>query len=131
MLSLTRRRFLTVFALFCCALFSLTGVGTIVMAGWAPSPSNIKKAPDRLAASTSARRTTGKAEAWCGTPPANWQPSAPLVLPPHELPVTVPISIMNFAFNPSDVTINVGDTVTWTNNDPVTHTTTSDSLVWV
>jgi hypothetical protein len=52
------------------------------------------------------------------------------VLPPHEFPITVPVSIVNFAFVPEDVTINVGDTVMWTNNDPFAHTTTSDSGVW-
>lgn len=34
------------------------------------------------------------------------------------------VSIANFAFNPADVTIKVGDTVTWTNNDSVAHTVT-------
>jgi len=34
------------------------------------------------------------------------------------------VSIANFAFNPADVTIKVGDTMTWTNNDSVPHTVT-------
>ena len=38
---------------------------------------------------------------------------------------TVAGSIVSFAFNPNTITINVGDTVRWTNNDPVDHTTTS------
>jgi plastocyanin len=38
---------------------------------------------------------------------------------------TVAGSIVSFAFNPNPITINVGDTVRWTNNDPVDHTTTS------
>jgi plastocyanin len=32
------------------------------------------------------------------------------------------INIQNFAFNPQNVTINTGDSVTWTNNDPVIYT---------
>ncbi len=32
------------------------------------------------------------------------------------------ISIKDFAFSPSDITIKVGDTVVWTNNDAVSHT---------
>jgi plastocyanin len=38
---------------------------------------------------------------------------------------TVAGSIVAFAFNPNPININVGDTVRWTNNDPVDHTTTS------
>jgi len=42
-------------------------------------------------------------------------------------PQTYDISIKNLAFNPSMLTINVGDTVVWTNEDGATHTVTSDS----
>jgi plastocyanin len=37
------------------------------------------------------------------------------------------VSIQGFAFNPSSITVSVGTTVTWTNNDSVTHTVTSDT----
>lgn len=38
------------------------------------------------------------------------------------------VSISGLAYNPASVTINVGDSVTWTNNDAgVPHTVTSDS----
>jgi plastocyanin len=36
------------------------------------------------------------------------------------------VSIAGVAFNPSSVTIDVGDTVTWTNNDGLPHTVTAD-----
>ena len=36
------------------------------------------------------------------------------------------ITIENFAFNPSDLTISAGTTVTWTNNQNVQHTVTFD-----
>jgi len=43
----------------------------------------------------------------------------------------VAVSIEDFAFGPAGLTINVGDTVTWTNNEEgVPHTTTSDDGVW-
>ena len=42
-----------------------------------------------------------------------------------QTPKTVTNSIVSFAFNPNPISINVGDTVRWTNNDPVDHTTTS------
>ena len=40
---------------------------------------------------------------------------------------TIEISIMDYSFNPGELTINVGDTVIWTNKDFVKHTVTSDS----
>lgn len=40
---------------------------------------------------------------------------------------TVDVSISGFAYVPSSVTVNVGDTVRWTQNDTAPHTVTSDS----
>lgn len=37
------------------------------------------------------------------------------------------VSIANFAFSPASVNVNVGDTVTWTNQDSSAHTVTSDT----
>ena len=39
---------------------------------------------------------------------------------------TTSVSISNFAFSPSSIQVSVGDTVTWTNNQNVNHTVTSD-----
>lgn len=44
-----------------------------------------------------------------------------------SVPQTSAVTIQNFAFNPSSLTIKVGTTVTWTNQDSSTHTITSDS----
>jgi plastocyanin len=41
-----------------------------------------------------------------------------------------PVVIAGFSFSPTPLTINVGDTVTWTNSDTSAHTTTSDTGVW-
>lgn len=38
----------------------------------------------------------------------------------------VAVSIANFAYDPTPVTVAVGDTVTWTNNDGVPHTVTAN-----
>jgi plastocyanin len=43
------------------------------------------------------------------------------VIPPAYAPTTS-INIQNFAFNPLNVTIQAGDSVIWTNNDPVIYT---------
>src|SRR5947209_7178051 len=40
---------------------------------------------------------------------------------------TVSITIQNFAFQPPTMTIPVGTTVTWTNMDSASHTSTSDA----
>jgi plastocyanin len=37
------------------------------------------------------------------------------------------VSIVNFAFNPKSVTVKAGQTVAFTNNDSVTHTSTSSA----
>lgn len=40
------------------------------------------------------------------------------------------VVITGFAFSPGSITVAKGTTVTWTNNDGVVHTSTSDSGVW-
>jgi YVTN family beta-propeller protein len=40
------------------------------------------------------------------------------------------VSIAKFAFAPATITIKAGQSVTWTNADPVDHTATSDDGVW-
>ncbi len=40
---------------------------------------------------------------------------------------SVAVTIQNFAFSPSTITVSVGTTVVWTNQDPIGHTVTSDS----
>lgn len=42
-------------------------------------------------------------------------------------PVEEAVSIDNLAFSPSTVTISVGDSVVWTNNDNTSHTVSSDT----
>ena len=37
-----------------------------------------------------------------------------------------PVTIENFAFDPADLTVSVGDTVTWSNKDSAAHTATAD-----
>ena len=44
--------------------------------------------------------------------------------PRAEAASTVTVEISNFAFQPASVTIQVGDTVTWTNLDSAAHTAT-------
>jgi YVTN family beta-propeller protein len=63
---------------------------------------------------------------------------APQATPPAEATTTAPgpsqgtpgVGIREFAFGPATVTIAAGQSLTWTNMDPVQHTTTSDSPNW-
>jgi len=49
-------------------------------------------------------------------------------LPVHGASTSV--SIVDFSFNPSTVTINVNDSVVWNWVGPTTHTSTSDTSLW-
>jgi plastocyanin/phosphatidylethanolamine-binding protein (PEBP) family uncharacterized protein len=51
---------------------------------------------------------------------------------PTVTPTPAPnqVSILNFAFVPSTITISVGQSVTWVNNDSAPHTSTSDGGLW-
>ena len=40
------------------------------------------------------------------------------------------VKIDNFTFNPQQVTIKAGDTVTWINHDDIPHTVTSKTLLF-
>lgn len=46
---------------------------------------------------------------------------------PRVRAATAQDTIKNFAFSPNPITIQVGDTVTWTNQDSAPHTATSDT----
>lgn len=53
--------------------------------------------------------------------------SAPATSTPPAQPQPAAATIQNMAFSPTPLTIKKGATVTWTNNDPMAHTATSDS----
>jgi len=64
---------------------------------------------------------TGGAKATPTTAPA---------VQPTSISSEIKIVIANFAFDPATVTVPVGTTVQWTNNDSPTHTITSDAGDW-
>lgn len=61
------------------------------------------------------------------TPVANTPTEQTTNVPVSPAPAAVSVSIKNFAFSPAALNIKAGTTVTWTNNDSVAHTVTSDS----
>ncbi|HTH01838.1 MAG TPA: cupredoxin domain-containing protein [Vicinamibacterales bacterium] len=53
--------------------------------------------------------------------------------PAGSTPITIPTgasTLGNRAFNPAELDVAVGTTVTWTNTDSTAHTTTSDGAGW-
>jgi plastocyanin len=42
----------------------------------------------------------------------------------------IEVKIDNFTFNPQQITVNAGDTVTWVNHDDIPHTVTSKTQVF-
>jgi LPXTG-motif cell wall-anchored protein len=67
-------------------------------------------------------------------PPTATKAAKPAPAPkPHASPAPVAraaasggVSIQGFAFHPGSMTVNVGDSVTWTNQDSVAHTATAN-----
>src|SRR3989344_108570 len=57
--------------------------------------------------------------------PSNNPP--PATNPPITAGETYQVKISGYSFTPKNITVNVGDTVVWTNNDAVTHTVDSSS----
>src|SRR5712691_13496753 len=53
-----------------------------------------------------------------------------LALPLVAFAATSAVTIQNSAFAPPTITVRVGDTVTWTNRDAFSHTSTSDTGAW-
>ena len=49
---------------------------------------------------------------------------------PQALAATVGVSITRAGFVPQTVNVRVGDTVTWTNNDTITHQVVSTQCDW-
>ena len=45
--------------------------------------------------------------------------------PPARAQDAAEVQVVDFAFEPANVTVSVGATVTWTNGDDITHTVTS------
>jgi predicted lipoprotein with Yx(FWY)xxD motif/plastocyanin len=62
--------------------------------------------------------------------PTPTPPPPPTTSPTPAAPAPVAINIKGFAFTPSSVTVKVGTTVTWTNQDGTDHTVSSDTSVF-
>ena len=66
----------------------------------------------------------GLSNAGLGVRPARVAASA------RPIPATMEVAIDNFTFGPTDLTVAVGTTVTWTNRDDIPHTVVSTDKVF-
>jgi plastocyanin len=70
----------------------------------------------------------------CGGGYSSTTPTTPTPAPgTGSTPVSIPVNAQTLgasAFNPSPLTIPVGATVRWTNNDTIAHDATSNTNVW-
>jgi plastocyanin len=67
----------------------------------------------------------------CGS--SNSSPSMPTSPSGSATPVSIPRGadvLTSTAYNPNPVSVTVGTTVTWTNNDTTAHTATGDDGTW-
>jgi len=65
----------------------------------------------------------------CGQP-GGYSSDTPAAPGPGGQSTADAVEISNFAFSPNSLTVPAGTTVTWTNKDGITHTSTSDQAVW-
>jgi YVTN family beta-propeller protein len=70
------------------------------------------------------------APAAAGRPTPPPQAPAPAAAASSQSQTQSDVSISKFAFMPASVTISAGQSVTWTNMDPLTHTVTADDKSW-
>jgi YVTN family beta-propeller protein len=91
----------------------------------------VGNAPRKIVVQSGAVPVSGGTQA---APPA---PARPTPAPQAPAPVAAApqgqaaaISIAGFAFVPATITISAGQSITWTNADPVDHTATSDDKIW-
>jgi plastocyanin len=61
--------------------------------------------------------------AGCSSP----APAAPAAATPAPSGGANAVTIASFAFSPNELTVKTGSTVTWTNNDPASHTIVADT----
>ena len=58
----------------------------------------------------------------------NNQPAVPANNTTNTAPQNLNVTIQNFSFSPAILSVKAGDTVTWTNQDPMQHTVTGNGF---
>jgi plastocyanin len=99
--------------------------GTSVPTPPTPTPTAPPAQTPTATPTTTPTRTPTATPATTATPAPTATPTPTLAAPPSPA-----VSIVNFAFQPSDITVRVGETVRWANEGSSSHTTTSDTGTW-
>ena len=76
---------------------------------------------------------TGACGGYSGSAPSPVPSPSPGPTGAPSMSVSIPAgaeTLGNRAFNPDELSVPVGSTVTWTNTDSVAHTSTSDTRTW-
>lgn len=94
---------------------NMRGTITVVAAGTTPPPATQPPATQPPATQPPATQ-----------PPATQPPATTPPAPGAPAITNASVTIANNTFSPASVTVNVGSTVSWANNDTVTHTITAD-----
>jgi plastocyanin len=97
---------------------------------YGPSPTPAQTTPVPTTLATSAQTTVGTT-ATTVTSTATQTTPAPTPVQTPAPPVFVAVTIQNFAFSPASVTVPVGSTVTWTNQDAAAHQIASDTQAFM
>ena len=128
-----RKRFIyPMIILITMAIFSLTGYGIALATQSALLPSLyipliLQQAGNPIVeTSTPTATATGTASTptQTGTPTQTQTPTSTVSVGPGK------VLIVDFAFQPAEITIHVGETVEWENTGQINHTATSNTGVW-
>jgi YVTN family beta-propeller protein len=92
------------------------------------APRKLVMQPGPAAQPVMAQPSAGQPEAT--QPAASASAPAPAAQAAAAATNAASVSITKFAFSPPSITVAAGQPVTWTNADPVAHTTTSDDKLW-
>ena len=85
-------------------------------------------APRKIVVQPGVVPSSGLTDPQPASTPAAPRPGPATVAPQGE--PSLSIGIASFAFAPASLTVRAGQSVTWSNTDPIAHTTTSDDGVW-
>jgi plastocyanin len=106
-------------------------IGVMLFAGCASNPpattTTVAASSTTTLLASTTHAVTSTTHAASSTTQAESSTTTSIQAPTTTLAADMTVHISGFAFNPGTITVSKGTTVTWTNDDPTTHTIVSDS----